>query len=143
MLFQYTVSTLCRKTVKRFSYKIQNADEEGLLCSTNWDKEVWDKKLHCPEKLLAIQCMASQSLYGVFEGGEYTDTYGLQETEAVCLHSGGCQLPQLLVMKGIDVAQDWPTGLKGFLTLLQKWRPAVIRMQSVLNRQGQSRYLLV
>lgn len=61
---------MCKKAVKKLGSRAANASEESILCSSTWQKGVWDKQLHCQAKLVSLHCAALESLFGIFEHGK-------------------------------------------------------------------------
>ncbi|KAL8455922.1 hypothetical protein Emag_000296 [Eimeria magna] len=59
----------CKKALKGLADNEVDISADGLQCSISWEKETWEKKLHCPKKLLNIQCAASRGIYQIYEGG--------------------------------------------------------------------------
>lgn len=75
MRLAISASSLCSKAAKRMGAEVGHANEESVLCSANWKKEIWDKKLHCPGKIISLHCAALESIYDVFEGGRQQAVY--------------------------------------------------------------------
>ncbi|KAL8436391.1 hypothetical protein ACSSS7_001791 [Eimeria intestinalis] len=83
----YSPFDACKKALKGLDKSEGDINGDSLQCSMNWEKDTWEKKLHCPKKLLDMQCAASRGIYEIFEsgvGGSAEDFLRFLAREAAC-----------------------------------------------------------
>ncbi|KAL8275553.1 hypothetical protein Esti_000504 [Eimeria stiedai] len=68
-IYPFRQDYTCKTPLKGLGETGEDISGDGLQCSMNWKNDTWDKKLHCPKRLLSMQCAASRGIHEIYEGG--------------------------------------------------------------------------